>query len=123
MVDTWKDSWFAEPGDRVLYLLPRAWTDETLPMTLNPQPEKLVRVMVGRAEIITPKTVAELSGNLTKAAKGDTDGRKTAAQEIKALGRFAEPALRLANSIHAGSTNAVNLSCQLLSETAQSNFE
>ena len=30
MVDTWKSSWFAEDGTRVLYVLPRAWTDRTL---------------------------------------------------------------------------------------------
>jgi hypothetical protein len=28
MVNTWKDSWFTEEGDRVLYILPRAWTDD-----------------------------------------------------------------------------------------------
>src|SRR5262249_19136084 len=53
MVNTWKDSWFAEDGLRVLYLLPRAWTDRTLPLTLQPIPSEVVRVMVGRAEVLT----------------------------------------------------------------------
>ncbi|HSY19209.1 MAG TPA: hypothetical protein VK815_12780 [Candidatus Acidoferrales bacterium] len=118
MVNTWKDSWFAEEGDRVLYILPRAWTDETLPMTLNPKPLKLVRVMVGRAEIITPRTALELSGNLTRAAAGDAGGRTAAVHEIKALGRFAEPALRLAY-VHDQSTNAFELGYRLLYESAQ----
>ncbi|MDR3456332.1 MAG: hypothetical protein P4N60_02710 [Verrucomicrobiae bacterium] len=118
MVNTWKDSWFAEEGDRVLYILPRAWTDATLPMTLNPTPLKLVRVMVGRAEIITPQTALELSGNLTRAAAGDAGGRAVAKQEIKGLGRFAEPALRLAYGQNQ-STNAFELGYQLLYKGAQ----
>ena len=28
MVNTWKDTWFTDDGVRVLYLLPRPWTDE-----------------------------------------------------------------------------------------------
>lgn len=116
MVNTWKDSWFAEEGDRVLYLLPRAWTDETLPMALNPKPAKLVRVMVGRAEILTPKTEKYLSDALVKAANGGDSERQAAARELKSLGRFAEPALRLAN-LNRVSTNAFVLSYQLLSET------
>src|SRR5262249_30066553 len=54
MVKTWKDSWFEEEGIRVLYLLPRKWTDEILPLNIKPQPRELVRVMVGRAEVISP---------------------------------------------------------------------
>ncbi|MEO6183397.1 MAG: hypothetical protein ABIP71_09910, partial [Verrucomicrobiota bacterium] len=54
MVKTWKDSWFQEEGLRVLYVLPRAWTDQTLPIDFTPAPRDLVRVMVGRAELITP---------------------------------------------------------------------
>jgi hypothetical protein len=122
MVNTWKDSWFAEEGDRVFYILPRAWTDETLPMTLNPKPEKLVRVMVGRAEIITPKTVKDLSATLTSAANGDAEQRKLAEREIRVLGRFAEPALRLAN-LHNSSPEAENLSYQILFAATQSKFE
>jgi hypothetical protein len=92
MVNTWKDSWFTENGVRVLYLLPRAWTDEVLPMTIKPAPKLLVRVMVGRAELITPGMEYELAAVAAK-AKGN---REAAEQELrplaKQLGRFAEPA-------------------------------
>ncbi|HEY3763470.1 MAG TPA: hypothetical protein VGN23_17125 [Verrucomicrobiae bacterium] len=96
MVNTWKDSWFAEDGVRVLYLLPRDWTDKTLPLTLNPRPQKVVRVMVGRAELITPGTVADLAAVLAKAEAGDVDARHQAVDTLTRLGRFAEPALELA---------------------------
>ena len=124
MVNTWKDSWFTEEGVRVLYLLPRPWTDETLPMTLNPQPKDLTRVMVGRAEIITPDVETNLFQLLTKAQHGDTNARDQASAELKRLGRFAEPALRLANS-HTNQTdnvNAMSLGYQLINPS-RSAFE
>ncbi|MGH8598395.1 MAG: hypothetical protein ACREXT_17220, partial [Gammaproteobacteria bacterium] len=54
MVNTWRDSWFEE-GLRVFYVLPRVSTDAVLPITIEPAPAELVRVMVGRVEIITPE--------------------------------------------------------------------
>jgi len=94
MVNTWRDSWFEENGLRVLYTLPRKWTDQTLPLTLDPKPRELVRVMVGRAEVFTPTTEKKLSNALAMAQKGDTEARATVMSECKKLGRFAEPALQ-----------------------------
>lgn len=96
MVNTWKDSWFTEDGVRVLYLLPRAWTDTTLPLTIKPVPRELVRVMVGRAEVLAPALEQRLSVALGKAKQGDVAAREQVSAEFKRLGRFAEPALRLA---------------------------
>ncbi|MBI3850283.1 MAG: hypothetical protein HY298_08345 [Verrucomicrobia bacterium] len=96
MVNTWKDSWFAEEGLRVLYVLPRAWTDRTLPMKLDPQPRELVRVMIGRAEIIAPRVEAELVTQLTEVNRGNNQARERVQIALKRLGRFAEPALQRA---------------------------
>jgi hypothetical protein len=96
MVNTWKDSWFAEDGVRVLYVLPRAWTDRILPLTLDPAPRETVRVMVGRSEVLTPEVQQKLAEDLAKANAGDESARNAAIAEFKKLGRFAEPALRLA---------------------------
>lgn len=103
MVNTWKDSWFTEEGVRVLYILPRPWTDGILPLALNPRPTELTRVMVGRAEIITPEVVNSLFQTLTKVADGDSNARVQAKQEFQKLGRFAEPALQLALSANKSS--------------------
>lgn len=116
MVNTWKDSWFTEEGVRVLYVLPRPWTDETLPLTLTPQPKELTRVMVGRAEIITPEIQAKLSRLLVKAQHGDADARLGAEAELKKFGRFGEPALQLASK-QPGQTNLINFGYQLLYPT------
>ena len=105
MVNTWRDSWFTEEGTRVLYLLPRAWTDGILPMTLTPEPAQLVRVMVGRAEIITPDVPVQLRALLTRATSGDPAARQQAGRTIKKMGRFAMPTLAL--TFNDDYTNAV----------------
>lgn len=96
MVHTWRDSWFEEDGVRVLYILPRAWTDRTLPLRLAPEPRELTRVMVGRAELLLPAPEERLAEELTKAKAGDAQARTELIADLRKLNRFAEPALRLA---------------------------
>jgi hypothetical protein len=116
MVNTWKDSWLAEEGIRVLYTLPRSWTDATLPLKINPAPKEVVRVMVGRAEVLSPAREQNLARMLTSASRGDKTAQYDALAEIKRLGRFAEPALRLALR---GSDQQVNQSAWSLMATAR----
>ena len=118
MVKTWADSWFAEEGIRVLYLLPRAWTDRTLPLKLDPQPRELVRVMVGRAEVLSPELEQKLVTALSKAQSGDTEAKAELISDFKKLGRFASPALALA-SRDAGPT-AAQTGYALLQQVANS---
>ncbi|MEJ7640184.1 MAG: hypothetical protein WKF75_20015 [Singulisphaera sp.] len=40
MVNTWKTSYFQTEGIRVLFVLPRAWTDEVIPMSVSPPPKE-----------------------------------------------------------------------------------
>jgi hypothetical protein len=91
MVKTWNDSWLQEEGLRVLYILPRAWTDQTLPMDLKPAPRDLVRVMVGRAELITPALENKLAEQLTRAKAGDAAALSEAKILLKKCGRFGLP--------------------------------
>ena len=55
MFETWRDSWFEE-GSRLLYVVPRAFVDAILPLSIRPTPSQTVRVFVGRLELITPAT-------------------------------------------------------------------
>ncbi|MGB6219579.1 hypothetical protein [Haloferula sp.] len=55
MVKTWWNSYFEKPGLRVFWILPGEKIDAILPLTVEPAPEKTVRVMVGRSEILRPK--------------------------------------------------------------------
>jgi hypothetical protein len=96
MVKSWSKSWFTEDGVRVLYILPRAWTDATLPLTLNPRPDKLERVMVGRAEIIPPTLQKELATLITQTQSGVSSASNQLQQVVTKLGRFYDPAQQLA---------------------------
>ena len=100
MVKTWDDSWFGENGLRVLYLLPDAWTDRVLPLTLEPKPAQVTRVMVGRAELITPKMEADVQKEIARYSAGDELSKVQAVEAVRALGlgRFLEPAIRRATS-------------------------
>jgi hypothetical protein len=55
MIATWNGSWFEE-GSRVFYIVPQSYLATNLPLTINPSPEKIVRVFVGRLELVTPAT-------------------------------------------------------------------
>ena len=52
MLGTWEEAYFKSPGLRVFYVVPRQWTDERLPLTVN-VPTKMERVMMGRVELLT----------------------------------------------------------------------
>ncbi len=96
MVKTWDDAWFAEQGLRVLYLLPRTWAERVLPLTLDPAPREVARVMVGRAEVLTPKIEQALTQEVERFRTGDEAAKAVAVTNARALalGRFAEPAVR-----------------------------
>jgi hypothetical protein len=94
MVSTWQDQWFAEEGTRVLYLLPQAWTDRTLQLQVSPKPDSVVRVMVGRAELITPSTERQLREQILTFRTGDAKTKLQVIENVREmnLGRFLNPA-------------------------------
>jgi hypothetical protein len=51
MLDTWRTTW-TEDGLRVFYLVPREVTDAVLPLAITPAPAELVRVLIGRADVL-----------------------------------------------------------------------
>jgi hypothetical protein len=66
MINTWDKSYFHTEGERLLYVLPRTWTEKILPMKLVPAPEKLNRVLVGRVELFSSAAQANLLNNINK---------------------------------------------------------
>jgi len=83
MIKTWKDSWFEE-GSRLIYIVPRGFIDNVLPLTIDPAPGQIVRVFVGRLEIITPATAMTVK---TAVARNDE-------VILNNYGRFLEPILQ-----------------------------
>ena len=94
MVQTWRESWFLEKGTRILYILPDSWTERTLPLTLAPAPKELKRVMVGRAELITPQMEKQVAQQIAALSSTDFHVREKATKTLAGLGRFAEPSLK-----------------------------
>jgi hypothetical protein len=86
MVNTWRDSWFEE-GSRLIYIVPRGFLDTVLPLRISPTPGQVVRVFVGRLEIVTPATARAVE---TAFASND----EVALDKYR---RFLEPILQLVN--------------------------
>jgi hypothetical protein len=93
MIETWRSSWFEE-GLRVFYILPRTTTDAILPVTIEPKPTELVRVLVGRAEVITPEMEKSVQQQVSLLSDASPEVRSRAEAEIKKYGRFSEPILK-----------------------------
>jgi len=93
MIKTWSSSWFEE-GMRVFYILPRQTTDAVLPITIEPRPAELVRVLVGRAEVITPEMEKSVQRQVSMLGDASAEIRETAIAGIRKYGRFSEPILK-----------------------------
>ena len=89
MVETWKDSWFEE-GSRLIYIVPRRFVDNILPLTIDPATGQIVRVFVGRLEIVTPATALAVK---TAAAHNDE-------ATLDKYSRFLEPILQTIGQGH-----------------------
>ena len=91
MLNTWRESWFEE-GLRVFYLMPRKTTDAILPIVIEPEPAGLVRVLVGRTEIITPEMEESVTNQISNLSEHSAI-RKAGLKELKEYGRFLESIL------------------------------
>lgn len=93
MIKTWRNSWFEE-GTRVFYVLPRKAVDEVLPISIEPRPTELVRVLVGRTEVITPEMEKSIGQQVSLLGASSVKVRENARMAIQKYGRFAEPILK-----------------------------
>jgi hypothetical protein len=50
MLETWKRSYFIEPGLRLFYIVPSEWVSYHLPLRIS-VPNTLTRVIVGRVDL------------------------------------------------------------------------
>jgi hypothetical protein len=94
MVNTWEHSYFRTDGLRLLAVLPRPLVDATIPIHIKPEPRELVRVMVGRVEVLTPNTERQLEKALAELGAQDTQKRQAAEAALAKFGRLREPVVR-----------------------------
>ena len=104
MVNTWQQSWFTENGLRVLYILPGPTTEELLPLHVTPKPQQMLRVMVGRMEVMSPTSEQKMTNAVAESTalralhyaeqqKNNTNSPYSIPTTIQDFGRMAEPAL------------------------------
>jgi len=85
MLRTWWDSYFCHAGLRVFWMVPREMTDEVLPITLSQKPKALERVLVGRAEVLTPAFEGSMLNTVQQADNRLESDRYYAAYRARAM--------------------------------------
>jgi hypothetical protein len=94
MVNTWTSSYFQTDGVRALFVLPQSWTDAFIPMTVSPKPKQIVRVMVGRLELLTAGRESLAENAVRDLTSGDSGKRQQAFRFLHDQGRYVEPIVR-----------------------------
>jgi len=89
MVKTWSSDWFGEEGTRVLYLVSESLTADFLPMKIEPKPDQIVRVMVGRHDVLSPETERDIELLVARVTGKSNEDSKVADQVLSTkLGRY-----------------------------------
>jgi hypothetical protein len=83
LLNTWEQSYFKNPGERVFFMVPQKWTDNMLPLNLS-VPAEVTRVMVGRVELVTPAERAVVE-KLMKVPEADAKQLKAVTQAMTRL--------------------------------------
>jgi hypothetical protein len=94
MVNTWASSYFKTEGVRLLFVLPQSWTDRFIPMRITPRPQELVRVMVGRMELLDAAREQRAEDAIRELSSSDPGARERAFETLRAEGRYVEPIVR-----------------------------
>jgi hypothetical protein len=69
MLQTWWPGYFDTQGLRVFWIVPRPLVDDVLPLTVDPVPANIERVIVGRSEILRPSFENRLVADFAAAEK------------------------------------------------------
>jgi hypothetical protein len=94
MVNTWRNSYFESDGVRALFVLPQSWTDAFIPITIVPQPKQIVRVMVGRQELLSHEREVLAENAVRSLSSADPSRREQAFAFLREQGRYVEPIVR-----------------------------
>jgi hypothetical protein len=76
--------------------MPQSWTDRFIPMRIEPKPEQLVRVMVGRVELLDAKREKRAEDAIRNLSSPVASVRERAFETLRREGRYVEPIVRRA---------------------------
>lgn len=105
MLETWELSYFQSSGLRLFFLVPRAWTDQVLPLEVSSslpvdsremprslEADRIVRVMMGRIELVSPRQRQQLrriaAGSAGEGGSGQPSPSAEQVSMFRDLGRF-----------------------------------
>jgi hypothetical protein len=94
MVSTWTTSYFQTDGVRAIFVMPQSWTDAFIPMRVLPEPKQIVRVMVGRLELLTAEREKLAATAVRDLASVESSKRQQAFRFLHEQGRYVEPIVR-----------------------------
>ena len=122
MLQTWWESYFLRPGLRVFWVVPPAYVDKVLPLTVSPPPAKTTRVIVGRAEILTPSAEQKLLNVFASADKDHGNAWSSdrffpaytrRVEQLLAAGKKADPAKWAGGTWQVMFQNGVQQTCEV----------
>jgi hypothetical protein len=88
MVKTWSQDWFGEDGTRVLYVVAEALTNDLLPIKIDPKPDQMVRVLVGRHDLLTPEREREVEALVRQLNAPSNEVAQAADKLLNKMGRY-----------------------------------
>jgi hypothetical protein len=88
MVKTWSSDWFGEDGTRIIYFVPESLTKEFLPLAIEPRPDRLVRVLVGRHDILTPERERLVDAQVKRLHSPSNAESQAADEVLNKMGRY-----------------------------------
>ncbi len=88
MVKTWSRDWFGDEGTRVLYVVAEPLTNDLLPIKIDPKPDQIVRVLVGRHDLLTPEREQEVDMLVRQLNGGSNQASEAADRVLNKMGRY-----------------------------------
>jgi hypothetical protein len=96
IADVWKKAFFETDGLTTFYRLPQSEYDRLLPLTVNPKPEKVVRVMLGHQPRCEPELAEQVQKLIEQLSAREFPQRVAAQKQLSAIGKAALPYLNRA---------------------------
>lgn len=98
VTEIWTREFFRTDGHRMLALLPREKIDALLPLSIDPAPDELVRVLIVHVECLTPADRDAVAVEIAALGADDPAKRDAATEALSKRGPTVEGALREARA-------------------------